>query len=155
MTPEEFIQSLKIHSRSIQNRSGIPWQVILAQAALETQWLRAPVTDISTGRNSFNLFNIKGKGPAGSVKAYDLEYKVGRPRRVVAEFRAYNNYYESMTDYVELISRSKRYAPAMEVVDDPEEFARRLQECGYAADPRYAEKLIMIMRKYMKEEEFE
>jgi flagellum-specific peptidoglycan hydrolase FlgJ len=36
---------------------------------------------------------------------------------------------------------------------DPEAFARKLQELGYAQDPRYAEKLMMIMRKYIKEDE--
>lgn len=153
MEPKDFIDLLELPARSIQNQTGIPWTVIVAQAALETGWLRYPVADINTGRNSYNLFNIKGKGPAGSVQAMDIEYVDGKPRRVLSEFRAYNSYRESLQDYADLITGSERYAPAFQVRDDPEEFARELQKCGYAQDPRYAEKLIAIMRKYLSDME--
>jgi flagellar rod assembly protein/muramidase FlgJ len=152
LAPEEFVALLKPYAKSIQNRTGIHWAVIIAQAALETGWLRSLIVDLYTGRPSYNLFNIKGKGPAGSVQAFDTEYVKGRARRIIDEFRAYHNYEESLEDYVSLLTESNRYKPALAVGGDPEAFARKLQELGYAQDPRYAEKLIMIMRKYMKEE---
>ena len=105
-------------------------------AALESGWLNFVVTDLETGRNSYNLFNIKGQGPAGSVKAYDEQYVNGRAVKRIHEFRAYHNYDASFEDYARLIAESPRY--------------RQAQQAGYAEDPRYAAKLIQIMRKYIK-----
>ena len=149
MAPEDFVELLKPHAKSIQSRTGIHWAVIIAQAALETGWLIKPIVDLYTRRPSYNLFNIKGEGPAGSVKAFDMEYVNGRAQKVIDKFRAYNNYEESLEDYVRLLTENKRYESALRVGENPEEFARKLQELGYAQDPLYAEKLIMIMRKYM------
>src|SRR5690554_1916565 len=151
VAPEDFVELLKPHAKSIQSRTGIHWAVIIAQAALETGWLIKPIVDLYTQRPSYNLFNIKGEGPAGSVKAFDMEYVNGRPQKVIDEFRAYNNYEESFEDYVRLLTENKRYESALRVGKNPEEFARKLQELGYAQDPRYAEKLIKIMRKYVKD----
>lgn len=153
MSPEEFVQTFKPYAKIIYEVFGIPWRALLAQAALETGWLNQPVTDLETGRNSYNLFNIKGRGPAGSVKAYDLEYINGRPVQRIHNFRAYHNYEESLEDYARLITESPRYQGVMAAAHDPEAYVRRLQRAGYAEDPRYAEKLIQIMRKYIKDEE--
>ncbi|HHT04891.1 MAG TPA: hypothetical protein GXZ97_01315 [Hydrogenispora sp.] len=153
MTPEEFVETLKPYAKTIYAVFGIHWRAILAQAALETGWLRKPVTDLETGRNSYNLFNIKGEGPAGSVRAYDEQYINGRPVRRIFNFRAYHNYEESFEDYARLITESPRYQSAMAVAEDPEAFVYRIQQAGYAEDPRYAQKLIQIMRKYIPDEE--
>ena len=153
MGPQEFVRMLRPYAKMVYEVFGIPRKAIIAQAALETEWLRKPLADLYTGRNSYNLFNIKGEGPAGSIKAYDLEYINGRPVKAIHEFRAYNNYEESIEDYARLISESKRYEQALEVANDPEEYVRRIQQAGYAEDPRYAEKLIQIMRKYIADDE--
>jgi len=152
LTPERFIQTFKPSALLINELYGLPWKAILAQAALETGWLRNPVTDVTTGRQSFNLFNIKGEGPAGSVLAYDLEYINGRAVKKLQKFRAYNNYEESFEDYARLITESPRYKAALQKAYDPELYVREMQRSGYAGDPRYAEKLIQIMRKYLKDE---
>jgi len=152
MTPEEFVTTFKPYAKIIEEMYGLPWRAVLAQAALETGWLRNPVTDLETGRLSYNLFNIKGEGPAGSVKAYDEQYINGRLVKRVHRFRAYHNYEESFIDYARLITENPRYQEALDVAADPEAYVRRIQKAGYAEDPRYAEKLIQIMRKYIQEE---
>ncbi|HHT48090.1 MAG TPA: hypothetical protein GXZ98_02185 [Firmicutes bacterium] len=152
MTPEAFVETFKPYAKIVYEVFGLPWRAVLAQAALETGWLRAPVTDLETGRNSYNLFNIKGQGPAGSVKAYDHQYINGRLVKRVHQFRAYHNYEESFIDYAQLITENPRYQPALAVAEDPEAYVRRIQQAGYAEDPRYAEKLIQIMRKYIRDE---
>ena len=153
MSPEEFVETFKPDAKIIYAVFGIPWRAILAQAALETGWLRKTVTDLETGRNSYNLFNIKGQGPAGSVRAYDDQYIYGRPVKRIHEFRAYHSYDESFEDYARLITENPRYRGALAVADDAEAYVRRIQQAGYAEDPGYATKLIQIMRKYIKEEE--
>lgn len=155
LTPERFVQTFKPSAVLVYEVYGLPWKAIIAQAALETGWLKKPVTDLYTGRNSFNLFNIKGEGPAGSVMAYDLAYINGKAVKRLHKFRAYHNYEESFEDYAQLITGNKRYQAALQVADNPENYVRQIQRSGYAEDPRYAEKLIQIMRKYIKDEEIE
>ena len=149
MNPTEFVRLLRTHADRVQAQTGIPAPVMLAQAALETGWLAKPTRDKTTGRDSLNLFNIKGVGPAGSVTALTTEYVRGQKVKVEAQFRAYSSYEQSFADYARLITTNKRYAPAMAVKGDPVAFARALQQCGYATDPQYAAKLVSIMRRYL------
>lgn len=149
MNATEFVRLLRPHADRVQAQTGIPAPIMLAQAALETGWLAKPTRDKTTGRDSLNLFNIKGTGPAGSVTALTTEYVRGQKVKVDAQFRAYQSYEQSFADYARLITANKRYAPAMAVRGNPIEFARALQRCGYATDPQYANKLISIMRRHM------
>jgi peptidoglycan hydrolase FlgJ len=149
VTPTEFVRLLRPHAERVNQRTGIPVEVMLAQAALETGWLAKPTRDKTTGRDSLNLFNIKGTGPAGSVTALTTEYVRGQKVKVDAQFRAYGSYEQSFADYARLITTNKRYAPAMAVRGNPVAFAQALQQCGYATDPQYAAKLVSIMRRYM------
>ena len=149
MMPEEFFELLRPHAEKVFEETGIPVEIMLAQAALETGWLKNPIRDKYTGKEAFNLFNIKGEGPAGSVMANDIDYIKGKKVHVEAEFRAYNSYEESFADYASLLTEAQRYAPALAVRDDPVTFAWELQRAGYATDPNYANKLISIMQRHM------
>jgi flagellar protein FlgJ len=148
MMPEEFVSFMAPYAEKIAEASGIPIEVMVAQAALETGWLNTMVRDKYTGKLYNNLFNLIGKGPAGDVVADDLEYYKGWPRRVEAQFRAYNTFEESFEDYAALLNQP-RYASAMAVREDPLAFARELHRSGYATDPAYSRKLEWIMRKYL------
>jgi flagellar protein FlgJ len=150
LTPSEFRKLLEPPARKVEAETGIPWQVMCAQVALETGWLKHVSADRNTGQPSYNLFNIKGYGPAGAVEVNTTEYINGKRTKVVDKFRAYNNYEESFEDYAKLLKSNRRYGPVF-YAKDHEEFAMRLYECGYATDPDYASKLISIMRKYFKE----
>lgn len=147
--PTEFVRLLQPHAEKVNRATGIPTPVMLAQAALETGWLAKPTRDRMTGRDSLNLFGIKGVGPAGFVTCRTTEYVRGKKVNVDASFRAYRTYEESFADYARLLARNGRYAPAMAVRDSPVEFARALQRCGYATDPAYADKLVSIMRRHL------
>lgn len=144
----DFINSVLPGAMAIQKRTGIPAAVMIAQAIQETGWGKYITKDMYTGRNSYNLFNIKGNGPAGHATTRTWEVYNGKRVSINANFRAYNNYEESFNDYAALIAGTKRYAPAMAVKHNPEEFARKLQQCGYATDPNYANALISIMRNW-------
>ncbi len=147
MEPRAFVRLLKHHADRANADTGIPVQIMLAQAALETGWLTRTVKDRVTGVNSMNLFNIKGKGPAGSVVTSVIEYVKGRKVWQDASFRAYRTYDESFEDYASLIAEAPRYADAMAVRDDPVAFAWQLQAGGYATDPSYARKVLEVMNK--------
>lgn len=147
MEPKEFVSLLRRQAEHAHNATGIPVEVMLAQAALETGWLTRTVKDRVTGADSMNLFNIKGKGPAGHVTSSVIEYVKGRKVWQDARFRAYNSYEESFEDYASLIAEAPRYAAAMAAKHDPIAFAWQLQAGGYATDPHYARKVLSVMHK--------
>ncbi|MEL7567522.1 MAG: glucosaminidase domain-containing protein [Dehalobacterium sp.] len=153
-----FIDSIKSYALANQKKVGVPAAIIIAQACLETGYGKYVCKDMDSGMDSKNLFNIKGTGPAGFVTVWTTEYIKGIATKVKAKFRAYNDYRESFEDHSRLML-TERYKPCMAVKEDPEEFARQLQKCRYATDPKYADKLIYIMKTYgllnLKQEEVE
>lgn len=147
MNPADFIEFMRAKAQEVAYSTGIPPEVMIAQAALETGWGSHILRDKYTGMESNSLFNIRGRGPAGSVIADDLEYHYGHPRVIEARFRAYFSPEQSCDDYAALMHHPK-YAPAMAVRHSPVEFARQVHKCGYSVDPAYSDKLISIMNKY-------
>jgi len=121
--------------------------LILAQAALETGWGRHEMT-ADSGAKSHNLFGIKaGESWSGATANNTThEYVAGHKVGVRETFRAYGSYIESFVDHAKLLGNSARYA-AVRQADSPEQAAQALQDCGYATDPRYADKLIAIMQQ--------
>lgn len=126
--------------------SGVPKRLILAQAALETGWGRHEIAR-ADGRPSYNVFNIKATGWDGDAAAVTTtEFKRGQSYQTRAAFRAYDSYEHAFGDYARLLSESPRYAPVINA-STAEGAARALQNCGYATDPAYADKLVSIMRR--------
>lgn len=146
---QDFVTSIIPDALKYQVSSGVPAAVIVAQACLETGYGKSVCHDKDTGKDSKNLFNIKGTGSAGSVQVWTTEYVGGVRQKVVANFRAYRTYQESFADHAKLLTTASRYAGCMRAKNDPEEFARQLQKAGYATDPQYANKLILIMRRHV------
>lgn len=151
----KFISSVLPGALNIQLKTGLPAAVMIAQAVLETGWGEHVTKDKNTGRFSYNLFNIKGAGPAGKVLATTFEYIDGRRIVIDDYFRAYNSYEESFQDYADLITENKTYSKAIAVKSDPFAYANALQTCGYATDPGYAHSLITIINQYDLIEEVE
>lgn len=149
MEPREFVRFLYAAAKAIETETGISAAAMIAQAALETGWLRAPVKDRYDGRPAYNLFNLKGQGPAGSVRAFDTEHYRGGRQTVEHCFRAYRSYEESLKDYANLILTLPRYRRAAEVRHDALAFLRELAAAGYANDPRYVQKLESILRRHV------
>jgi len=146
MTQQEFIAAVMKAAAEIQKKYGLPAATITAQACLETGYGKYVLKQ--GAKYSYNLFNIKGSGPAGSVSVVAWEVVNGKKVDVKSNFRAYNNFEESFEDYSKLIIGYSRYAPAVAVKGNPDEYARQLQKCGYATDPAYPQKLISIMNQY-------
>ncbi|MFZ5643102.1 MAG: glycoside hydrolase family 73 protein [Bacillota bacterium] len=148
MNPIDFISHLMPGAYETQLVYGLPAASMISQSAHETGWGKFIVRDINTGRDSKNLFNIKGKGPAGYVVVLTKEYYDGHWIEVISRFRAYNNYAESFKDYAEFIRGNERYAPAVAAAGDPVDYIRKLQSAGYATDPNYASSIISIMEGF-------
>lgn len=146
----------------VQEKYHICGIAIMAQVALETGWGRKVTygypahkvnsewKPINNNRvNSYNYFNIKGKGPAGAVYLSAPEYIDGKWVMVGDVFRRYHNRTESITDYVRLMSTKERYAEAWAHRHDHKRYVRLMHKAGYATAPNYADQLIKIMERYL------
>lgn len=144
---QDFVRHLHPIAERAARELGVEPKVLLAQAALETNWGRSLIKN-REGESTFNLFNIKAgrawQGEQVSVQALEFERGVGR--KTNAGFRAYDSFEESFQDYVRLIKNNPRYGDALKQADSPERYLRGLQQAGYATDPKYAEKIISIYR---------
>ncbi len=142
---QAFVDRVWPHAVEASRSTGIPPQFVVAHAALESAWGRSEIRKVD-GSSSFNLFGIKaGKNWTGStVEATTTEYIDGQAHQTVERFRAYGSYEEAFRDYANLLRSNSRYSGVIGSQDGTE-FARRLQQAGYATDPMYADKLSRII----------
>lgn len=144
-TAQEFVNRVWPHAVEASRSTGIPPQFLVAHAALESGWGKHEIRR-SDGSSSYNLFGIKaGKSWSGAtVDTATTEYVNGQAQRESARFRSYGSYAEAFKDYANLLRNNPRYGGVIGSQDGTE-FARRLQQAGYATDPLYADKLARII----------
>jgi hypothetical protein len=135
----DFLRSIAGEATISDWAWGVPASITLAQAILESDWGRSAP--------GFNLFGMKGTGPAGSVQRRVVEYRHGRRSRPMASFRAYEDPAESVRDHGEMVGTRRAYARARAAGEDLATYARGLQGT-YATDPRYAGKLLRLIDLY-------
>jgi len=141
-----FIETLMPYAKKVAKTLGISPAVLIAQSALETGWGKKIING-SDERSSFNLFNIKAhkswQGDKVSKNSLEVEDGVGIKRR--SEFRAYQDFAHSFSDYEHFITTNQRYQEALQQGGDAERYVEELQKAGYATDPQYADKIKQIM----------
>ncbi len=140
MKPIEFINRISPDATHYWHRSKVPASLIIAQAALESNWGSSALT-----LQANNLFGIKGEGPAGSIKMLTTEYRSGVAVKEYASFRKYTSWSQSLADHTALLLK-KRYAAVINQTGKNAAYA--VARAGYATDPNYAAKLIQLMDKY-------
>ncbi|MCC5863292.1 MAG: flagellar assembly peptidoglycan hydrolase FlgJ [Gammaproteobacteria bacterium] len=146
-TPEDFVDAVWPHAERAARRLGVPADVLVAQAALETGWGQHMISD-AAGENAFNLFGIKatGRWDGRQARVSTLEFVNGVPERRQEPFRVYDGLAQSFEDYVRLIESLPRYAEAR-TATTAADYARGLQAGGYATDPDYAAKILAIVER--------
>lgn len=142
-----FVAQLSIPARVASQQSGIPHQLIMAQAALESGWGQREIP-AADGSRSYNLFGIKAgsswDGPVTEITT--TEFEEGVAKKIKARFRVYGSYMEAIGDYVKLLTNNPRYANVANAAS-PEQAAHALQKAGYATDPLYAKKLVSMIQQ--------
>jgi lysozyme len=141
-TQQAFINQIAPGALAAQQRYGVPASVTIAQAIDESGWGTSQLA-----ATDYNLFGIKGSGPAGSVTLPTQEFENGQWVTIYAQFRAYHNVSESIADHAELLATSGYYTRAMADRAVPDAFANDLTGV-YATDPEYGANLIGLMRLY-------
>lgn len=144
---EDFMSKISAAAQRASQESGVPAQLIMAQAALESGWGKRQIR-AEDGSTSYNLFGIKaGKNWKGSVvSATTTEYVDGVAQKTKANFRAYGSYDEAFSDYARFMVSNPRYANVV-ASSDAVAAAHGLQRAGYATDPQYGGKLVRIMKQ--------
>ena len=147
-TQQDFITRMLPHALQASQETGVPPHLMLGQAALESGWGKREIL-MSDGSNSYNLFGIKANaGWNGKVaEVMTTEYKNGVASKQLEKFRAYSSYTEAFKDYAAMMSNNPRYASVMQQGGNTVGMAQALQKSGYATDPKYAEKLVSVMKR--------
>lgn len=145
--PQDFVTALTEPAKAVEQQLNIPFQVVIAQAALETGWGQK-VIKTDKGESSNNLFNIKADSRWSGDKTHKetLEYQQGAMVKKREPFRVYESIGESINDYINFLSSNDRYKGALEQAGDVEQFLHNLQGAGYATDPNYANKILGTLR---------
>ncbi|WP_413724766.1 flagellar assembly peptidoglycan hydrolase FlgJ [Sodalis sp. RH16] len=140
-----FTDKLTIPAMVASQQSGIPHHLILAQAALESDWGRREIP-AANGQPSYNLFGIKASGDwhGKTTSVMTTEYQNGQSVKVMQRFRVYDSYLDAIKDYVHVLTDNPRYREVVNAVQ-PEAAAYALQRAGYATDPDYGAKLVQII----------
>src|SRR5215471_10086459 len=130
-------------AQKVQERTGIPWQAIVAVSANETGWGKAVAGN--------NYFGIKGSNPdtgANTGQVGTWEVQNGQRVNIQDTFRAYNGYQDSANDFARFLQTNARYAPAMRYLNlhpsDWRGFLRMVHDAGYATDPNWSDQVIRI-----------
>lgn len=150
-SPEHFAQSILPYAKQAAAMLGVDPKILIAQAALETNWGKKIVGGTAA---SHNLFNIKASTDwdKKTVTATTLEEKNGLLFKEQAHFKSYDSFAESFADYVETLKAHARYQSALTQAKSPEQFAQALQTSGFATDKDYAAKIMSIFdSSYIKE----
>lgn len=142
---EDFIVAIAPHAQKAQREYGTRPSVLIAQAALESNWGESELA-----QEANNYFGIKGTN--SDPQYATREFWQNEWETTQASFKAYESMEDSVMDYADLMKNgtswnSDIYNDVIEA-ETYKEAANAVQEAGYATDPDYAEKIIRIIEQY-------
>lgn len=144
MTPEEFIRAVAPAAQESAKKTKIPASFTVAEAALESGWGSSLLS-----KSGFNLFGVKAdKSWKGETLTMNTrEYLRGKWVMVPALWRRYSDWLGSIEDHAAFLMNNQRYKLAFTKTNG-EDFAYLVAKAGYATDPKYATKIVSIIRKH-------
>lgn len=146
-TQEDFVKKLWPAAKVAAGIIGAVPEVLIAQAALETNWGKS-ILPANQNMSSNNLFNLKaGSAWNDKTTAIDtLEQKNGVLYKEKSNFRSYDSYTDSFLDYANFLKGTDRYKETVNKANNPGHFVHELQKAGYATDQEYANKIMKIFK---------
>ena len=140
-TDIEFLEKLKPYVINDMRSSGILASLTASQAFIESNKGNSGLAKYN------NLFGMKGTYNGQAVKMWTTEYYNGTPQRVLANFRAYPSWQESVNDHSALFNRLKRYEN-LRGLKDYKLACKYVKQDGYATSPSYEQTLLSCINKY-------
>lgn len=141
---KEFFKMLLPAALESERKYGVPASVTLAQAALESGWAKSPI-------GGYNIFGIKGSGPAGTVRVPTKEFIKGRYVTINDNFAKYNNFYEAVMKHGQVFQGDyKGYKNGLSTYSKTKNDYAFIDAVAstYATDPKYKESIKQIMKDY-------
>ena len=140
-TRAQFIAKVAPLAQADSKRSNILASLTIAQAILESNNGNSRLA--TEGKS---LFGIKATGAwRGKVwTGYTLEYYDANSTVILAGFRAYDSWEESIEDHSNFLRYNARYAKVVGE-KDYKKACQYIYEAGYATDPSYTQKLISLI----------
>lgn len=135
-TNKSFIEKIKPYAMEDMRKNNILASLTIAQAIIESNKGNSGLT---TKAN--NLFGIKGRYNGQFVTMKTTEYYNGVKTSVMAEFRKYPSWLESINDHSEFLRKYKRYASIIGETDW-KSACQKMGASGYATSPTYGQTLI-------------
>lgn len=141
-TDKSFLEKIKPYVQEDMRKSGILASLTAAQAFCESAKGNSGLTCKAN-----NLFGIKGSYNGQSVKMWTTEYYNGVKTRVLADFRAYPSWLESINDHSAMFNRMTRYKN-LRGETDYIKACNNVHADGYATSPVYSTTLLTHINNY-------
>ena len=123
----EFLNKAKEISVKIEEKYGIPRQVVLWQALLESWNWQSKLTKLAN-----NAFGHKARPGQASIAMMTWEYRNWNYWKELANFRTFNNLEASFEAYARLLTWASRYRNAFNYKNNPERFLYEIINAWYA-----------------------
>jgi len=145
ISQQEFFNNISAGAIKTYKKDGIFASITLAQAMLESGTGSSSLTSKAN-----NLFGIKAYNWTGkTIEMMTKEHIQGIDVYVLAPFRAYDNWNESIQDHANFLMRNNTYTKnGVFTSKTYVEQAQALQNAGYATDPNYAASLVILIKQY-------
>lgn len=143
---QRYIAAYKNIAIDEMRQFGIPASITLAQGMLESQY-----GESTLATEAKNHFGIKcHKGWEGNTFFRETrEFSNGTYSKHHACFRKYESAKDSYRDHSEFLASRSHYSSLFELAStDYKGWAKGLSKAGYATDPKYADKLIMVIQQH-------
>lgn len=141
-TAEQFLEKIKPMVIQDMRENKILASLTASQALIESNKGNSGLTIKAN-----NLFGIKGVYNGQSVSMPTTEYYNGVKTQIIAAFRKYPSWQESINDHSALFNKSSRYANLRGCVDY-RLACEYVQKDGYATSPTYTQTLIKTIENY-------
>lgn len=144
MEVKEFLEKVASQTADVCQSFNLLPSPSIAQAIIESAY---GTSELATKANA--LFGIKADSRwSGKVyKKSTKEFVNGQYVDVIANFRMYDSWDESIKDHAEFLTRNKRYSNLIGVTDY-KEYCKMIKKDGYATAPTYDQTLINCIEKY-------
>lgn len=148
LAPKDFFDKYANYAMDTQNLKGVPADITLAQAALESGWGGSSLTVKAN-----NFFGIKDfPNDDWHYENYAIstaEYGNSGYYNIVAKFRKYKSPLDSFIDHANFLIKNSNYKKLFLLdVNDYKGWSNGLKAAGYATAPNYGTTLISLIEKY-------
>ena len=137
---KDFIARVGTLASADMKRTGVLASLTIAQAILESAW---GTSDLAT--KAYALFGIKADSRWSGKTYTKVTQEWTGP--VIASFRAYGSWEQSVADHSAFLVASSRYA-AVIGEKNYKKACTAIHKAGYATAPDYADRLVKLIETY-------